>query len=48
MIDQKPNDWPGKYEGVRPPLQDETPLSWEEVRHGQQRGDLCPVNTKSN
>lgn len=30
-----PNDWPGKYEGIRRPGIDETPLSWGEVRHYQ-------------
>lgn len=30
-----PNDWPGKYEGIRRPGIDETPLSWAEVRHWQ-------------
>lgn len=30
-----PNDWPGKYEGIRKPGIDETPLSWAEVRHWQ-------------
>ena len=29
------NDWPGKYEGIRRPGIDETPLSWAEVRHWQ-------------
>lgn len=34
------SNWPGKSDGVRAPIQDETPLSAAEVEHGLWRGDL--------
>lgn len=33
--------WPGCTYGVRPPAVDETPLSYEEVIHAIERGELC-------
>lgn len=33
--------WPGYSYGVRAPAIDETPLSYEEVIHAIERGELC-------
>lgn len=37
---QSRNDWPGKRMNVREPHPGETALSWDEVYHGLQKGDL--------
>ena len=37
---QSRNDWRGREMNVREPFPGETALSWEEVYHGLQKGDL--------